>query len=145
MGKQLFLGRLCRNHYHFEVYFKNLFMECIPNTLGSLCTCCNGSKQNLDMALIEDLLNSEILLPVHCKTSCGEKSFKSPWFVTLSTKIECHIKINMHLFATLLMITIIEIIYSSKFYLVLQPLLYIISFIAWNCHTDIVLLGKYTD
>lgn len=120
-------------------------MECIQNTWGSLYTCSNGSKQNLDTALLKGLLNSEILLPIHCKTSCGGKSFKSPWFVTLSTKIECHTKSNMHLFAILLMIAIIEIIYSTKFYLVLQPLSYIMSFVAWNCQRDVVLLGKYTD
>lgn len=60
-------------------------MECIHNTWGSLYTCSNGSKQNLDTALIKGLLNSEIL-PIHCKTSCGGESFKSLWFVTLSTK-----------------------------------------------------------
>lgn len=41
-------------------------MECIPNTWGSLCTCSNGLRQNLDTALIMGLLNSEILFPIHC-------------------------------------------------------------------------------
>lgn len=47
--------------------------------------------------------------------SCREKSLKTICSVTLVTELECQIKRNVYLFATLLVIALVEIIYSTEF------------------------------